>query len=245
MDSTLLKGLNILEFVVEATGPVSITGLARELDLPKSNIHRTVTSLRAAGYLLYNEEDRRYFPSLKLAQMGKMVQMKFPFRHAIQPYLDQLVAATNESAHFAFAESGSVVFSANTVPDLPLTSVIPDNLALKMQDSAFGIAIASGLTETCPIDNGDPAWPMVIKAREDGYAFVKKHNTRRIFEIAAPVLTRWNVVIGAIGVTGPAARLTEPLFAKYVGIVKDVAHQAFLEVSENPSNTFSPKPKGS
>ncbi|WFE76656.1 IclR family transcriptional regulator [Roseinatronobacter sp. S2] len=215
MDTTLLKGLNILEVIVAGGEPASVSELARKLDLPKSNVHRTVASLREADYLRFDPDSRRYFPSLKLAQMGTRVAASFPFRMAVLPFLQALVRETSESAHFALLDGSSVVFLANALPSVAVASVIPDNLALRWDDSALGIALVSALAEDARAallassGASDKTVQQVARASIDGYALIRRHETRRIFELAAPVLSEWNTVIGAIGITGPAMRFSE------------------------------------
>lgn len=235
MDSTLLKGLEILERVVAGNEPVGISALARELNLPKSNIHRTMTSLREAGYVLYDTDTRHYYPSLKLAQMGDQVTAKFPFRRAVQPELEALVARTGESAHFVYLDGATAVFLASVLPPTSVASVIPEKLNLRWDDTAFGVAIASAL----PHDQAQilvqsagvsaDAGAMIRSSQEDGFALIRRHATRRIFELAAPIRSGWGTVIGAIGITGPALRFSQGALPDLVQAVRDSARRAFAE----------------
>ncbi|MFV0384974.1 IclR family transcriptional regulator [Paracoccus sp. (in: a-proteobacteria)] len=229
MDSTLLKGLQVLERVVADDAPVGVSALARTLDLPKSNVHRTLTSLREAGYLLYDADQRKYFPSLKLAQMGSRVATNFPLRAAVLPALQRLVQQTGESAHFVCREQNGVVFLANALPPVRIASVIPDNLSLRWDDSAFGIALASALPPQAlaEMNGGDvpdaPLQSRLDKARAAGHAKMPRHDTRRIFEIAVPVRSDWETVIGAIGITGPAIRFDEAALTEQIARISAAA----------------------
>ncbi|MFV0244534.1 MAG: IclR family transcriptional regulator [Qingshengfaniella sp.] len=232
MDSTLLKGLEVLERIVASGAPAGVSALARELGLPKSNVHRTLSSLRAAGYLLYDAESRRYFPSLRLAQMGTHVAAHFPFRTAVLPALERLVAATGESAHFVCLDGAKVVFVANVLPSTSVASVIPDNLSLDWDDTALGIALVSALPEAdlagrlrTAVD-GPAAEAKLRAARTAGYAVIARHETRRIFEIAAPVRSDWGGVVGAVGITGPALRFSPEIVPAHAAAVCDIAAQA-------------------
>ncbi len=232
MDSTLLKGLTLLELIVAEDEPVGITELARRLELPKSNVHRSVAALREAGYINFDGDSRRYYPSLKLAQMGQRVSTRFPFRMAVLPILQQLVAETAESAHFALLDGASVVFVANALPTKAVVSVIPDNLALRWEDSALGVALVSAL----PAEDrarllkadGDPEMAeRVTSIWRDDHALIPRHDARRIFELAVPVRSDWNTVIGAIGITGPAMRFDEDRLPMQIAAVKAAAKAAF------------------
>ena len=58
MDKTLLKGLQILEQVVNSTEPVRSSHVAKELGLMKSNAHRVLKTLEHAGYIFQNPKTK-------------------------------------------------------------------------------------------------------------------------------------------------------------------------------------------
>lgn len=235
MDSTLLKGLEILERVVGANGSVSVSSLARELKRPKSNVHRTLSTLRMAGYLLYDPESRRYYPSLRLAQMGQRVSATFPFRSAVRPALERLSALTGESAHFAYLDGDNIVFLVSVLPSADVASVIPDNTTLRWDDTAFGFAVASALpqqtadTMLAGVEHSSAAGRGLTAARSDGIAVTMSHGERRNFEIAAPLRSEWGSVIGGLGITGPAVRLSQDVLPALIRAVRDVAADTFAE----------------
>lgn len=230
MDGTLLKGLTILEMIVAESEPVGVTELAQRLELPKSNVHRSVATLREAGYLDFDTDSRRYYPSLKLSQMGRRVGTRFPFRLAVLPALQHLVAETGESAHFTLLDGANVVFVANALPPKDVASVIPDNLALPWNDSALGLALVSALAEEERLrllGSDTTLTEKVERAAQNGYALIQRHEARRIFELAAPVRSKWNTVVGAIGITGPAMRFTDKHLTAYIAQVQAAAMRAF------------------
>lgn len=55
MDSTLIKGLTVLEHLAGSEAPRGVSDLARSLNLTKSNVHRTLQTLVAAGLLISAE----------------------------------------------------------------------------------------------------------------------------------------------------------------------------------------------
>lgn len=198
MDKTLIKGLALLEHVVMAGEPVSISELSREIGLTKSNIHRTLTSLQSAGYLLFDPTSRRYYPSWKLPQLGDVARAQFPFRRATMPFVEALSAALGESAHFALPSGDDVVFIANATPRTGSAAVMPDNHRLPSGDTAFGLALAAG-------DLPEGA------ERHGACVVLREHPLRQTFEVATPVLGVHGQVIGAFGISGPRARFDAAL----------------------------------
>lgn len=240
MDSTLLKGLDLLDRIVFADGPVSVSSLARELDRPKSNIHRSLAALREAGYLLYREEDRRYFPSFKLVQMGRVVAEGFPYRQAVHPYLETLSRQTGESAHFAIRERDAAVVVSSVLTTSYMVSVIPENVPIPWHESAFGIA------QVAAMDNGEvdrmlqgtpdraEAGALVLEARTRGVCHVEHRGGANIFEIAAPIVARRGAPLGAIGISGPLQRFDPDALEAHVRSVLQVAAQVFSEATGGP-----------
>ena len=49
MDTTIAKGLKLLNRMAQADAPVGVTAMAKEMGLEKSNVHRTLTTLLALG----------------------------------------------------------------------------------------------------------------------------------------------------------------------------------------------------
>ena len=50
MDKTLLKGLQVLEALARSTRPRGVSDLAKELELTRSNMHRTLGKLLAPDH---------------------------------------------------------------------------------------------------------------------------------------------------------------------------------------------------
>lgn len=225
MDATLLKGLGILERVVAADAPCGVTALARDTGLPKSNVHRTLSSLLEAGYLLYDPAERLYYPSLKLAELGRRVAATFPFKAAVDPYLDLLARETGESAHFAVLEGENAFFMSSVVARGPLASVLPEGLRLPWPETAFGVAIAATIEDHAP-DGSGTARDAVTEARRTGFAVQRDHAERHSFEIAVAISSGWGRTLGAIGISGPATRFSEDDLATRVAAVCRVAQNA-------------------
>lgn len=225
MDSTLLKGLSVLERVVDASEPVSVTALARDLGLSKSNVQRVLASLRSAGYLILDDDSRRYYPSLRLLHLGNRVLATFPFELAARGILERIARETGESAHLAVLDEAFVVFPAVVNSSARVASVLAWNTRLPWHETAFGLAAVAMLPEirqqfrlaTPGLPEGLGA--MLRRFRADGHAVVPSVETRKVFEIAIPLSTRWGQVFGSLGISGPAARFSQDRVAAQVAAI--------------------------
>ncbi len=60
MDSPLARALKVLETVYEAVRPLSSLDIARRCDLDPSTAHRLIQNLASCGYLVRDEDSKRY-----------------------------------------------------------------------------------------------------------------------------------------------------------------------------------------
>lgn len=184
MDSTLLKGLDILERAIFADAPVTVTELARNTGLPKSNIHRTLTTLTASGYLQHDPVARHYVPSLKLVSLGQRVSAHFPYRDALMPYLETLARESGETAAFMLPTPSGMVVMAAALPGRSPAAILTENSRFDPADTAFGTALTT----------------------RDGVALLAEHPERHTFELAIRFGAGDAPALGAIGILGPASR---------------------------------------
>ena len=75
VDSTLSKGLAILENLAASQGSKGVTELSRELELTKSNTFRLLQTLNTLGYVKHLD-DKTYAATLKTWQVGAQFRRK-------------------------------------------------------------------------------------------------------------------------------------------------------------------------
>jgi IclR family acetate operon transcriptional repressor len=97
-DAPLVRARRVLEVVYEATRPLSSLEIARRCDLDPSSAHRLVQNLAASGFLLREEESKRYLPHPRML-------FPFPIYHpwelvrrdagtVVRPLRDRLLITT-------------------------------------------------------------------------------------------------------------------------------------------------------
>jgi DNA-binding IclR family transcriptional regulator len=110
MDKTVAKAFRLLEFLVEADEPIGITEIAKQLSFTKSNVHRTLDTLRQLGYIDYLPEGRRYTASFKLWEMGTRISDRLDLKQIAAPYLQALSDETGETIHLCQLSGTEVVY---------------------------------------------------------------------------------------------------------------------------------------
>ena len=83
MNNTLLKGLAILELLSHSDCPLTLTQIAAELGLAKSNAHRLLKALMETRFVLRDERDATYTPSIRLWELGSGALGKLDLRRPI------------------------------------------------------------------------------------------------------------------------------------------------------------------
>lgn len=124
LDSTLSKGLMILEALTAARGPKGVSELSRELELTKSNVFRLLQTLAALGYVQATE-DKLYRATLKTWQVGRSVVENFNLRDVAGPAMQMLSAKSGEAIYLAVQDGLNVVYIDKIDSTQPIRSWNP------------------------------------------------------------------------------------------------------------------------
>lgn len=124
VDSTLAKGLQILEALAQSSGPRGVSELSRELDLTKSNVFRLLQTLSTLGYARPTD-DKRYTATLKTWQVGRSVVEHFNLRDICASSMQMLASKTGEAVYLAVPEGLNVVYIDKIDSTQPIRSWNP------------------------------------------------------------------------------------------------------------------------
>ena len=90
--ATLGKAIAILETVANNDGPVGVSELARQADLPKSTVHRLVAALDRAGLLV--RIGHHYLVGSRMLDLVRVAHRPDGFYQRLLPHLAELYAHT-------------------------------------------------------------------------------------------------------------------------------------------------------
>lgn len=220
MDKTIVKAFRVLELLVQAQGPMSLTRLATETGLQKSNVHRLLATLGALGYVLRSEPNL-YEPSLRVWEMGQYVYRRLGIASRARPILRHLMEQTGESAHLAIFDRVEIVYidkveTANPVRAYTVTGgrapaycTASGKALLAWQPVDTVRAVADTivrLTENTLPDHAALAKDLA-NVRSQGYAINLGEFRDNVAGLAAPVRLGNDEVVAAVGISGPLERL--------------------------------------
>lgn len=215
---TLARGLQIMNQLEDAPEGHSVTFIARELQLEKSSVSRFLRTLHNYGYVEQDERTRHYRLGARLVALGQRRLRQFTLREQARPYLRQLVNETGECAHLAVLTNGQAFYvdQVDTTASLRVSADI--GTVAPLHCTALGKVLLA-YDDIQPVKELLMYTPQTItehaelnqqleRTRELGYALDDEEYTIGVRCLASPVWGDGGVLAGAMGISGPAARLT-------------------------------------
>jgi IclR family transcriptional regulator, KDG regulon repressor len=217
---SLARGLRIVDYIVNADRPVTVTELATLLEVDKSTASRLVQTLQNYGYLQQDTNSRAYVVGKRLHTVGWQITNRYDLRETARPFLDQLAEATGECAHIGVYSAGKVVVTDDVQPDTSLLRVVgKTGRGIYLHNTAVGKGLlAHGdfpLPDDLPavtdatITDPDALRRDLARVKACGYALDDEENEIGVRCIAAPVFDAVGSTIAAIGVSGPKVRISD------------------------------------
>ncbi|WP_299891719.1 IclR family transcriptional regulator [uncultured Ruegeria sp.] len=222
VDSTLSKGLAILENLAASQGSKGVTELSRELELTKSNTFRLLQTLNTLGYVKHLD-DKTYAATLKTWQVGRSSVENLNLRAAAAPEMAYLSQKTGEAIYLAVPEGLNVIYIDKVESLKPIRSWNPVGGSAPIYCVGTGKAILSSNFEQFreklkgqlarytdkTLTTLDELEADVQETCKQGYAFDRGEFRDRILSFGAPILLPDGEAIAALGISLPDINLSE------------------------------------
>jgi DNA-binding IclR family transcriptional regulator len=215
---SLARGLKVLQILSTAEAGMGVTDLAAELDVNKGTASRTLQTLAAYGFVEKAPDGRCYQLGPTLVQLSRSVINRMPLRETAKPYLHQLVEATGECAHLAIHAQGQALYIDQVESPATLRVNADVGHMAPLYCTALGkVLLAFGdlpwpeeMDKRTPFTITDPdvLKKELAQIRAQGYAVDDEEYDTGVRCVAVPVFDYRNKIVGAVGVSGPAARVT-------------------------------------
>lgn len=229
---SLDRGLTLLETVAKSRRPVPLAELTRELGIDRSSVFRLANTLRRRGFLVQNPGSKDYVLGSAIWRLASLVPWAETLKQLAREQMVSLAGNTGETSHLAIREGREAMLidheltgqpvgaSACTGRCVPLhcTSVgralISDYDARRLAE-LFGSAPLAALTKRT-VDSISALAKQCQLSRKRGFALDDQEHYEGVRCIAAPIRDASGEIIGSIGISAPAERLTKGLY-KQVG----------------------------
>ena len=222
VDSTLSKGLQVLEALAKSKSGKGVTELSRELELTKSNTFRLLRTLTALGYVR-NSDSKAYSATMKIWQVGRTVVENLDLPKIAGPQMRMLSRETGEAIYLAVPDIFSVIYIDKIESTKPIRSWNPIGGSAPLHCVGTGKALLAADYERLrdqmrghldkftdrTITSMKRLDADVAATLERGYAVDTGEYRERIFSFGAVVRLPNGRPVAAIGVSVPDVNLTK------------------------------------
>ncbi|HEX5499961.1 MAG TPA: IclR family transcriptional regulator [Thermomicrobiales bacterium] len=240
-----LKSLDLSLRVIEAMAAQhaerGVSDLARELRVSKATIYRILTTLEARGYVVQDPGSVRYRIGPRLRQFGQDGPARLDLPALARPFMIELRDRTRENIHLAVLDGADVIYAAkeeglhpvqvmsNVGARCPAHCVATGKAILAFAPQADrDRVIAAGLTRHTPLTHAtEEAFNGELERIQARGCAVNQGEWRlEVRGVAAPIFDAAGRAIAAMGVCGPAERMSADAIAAMVPVVTEVAARA-------------------
>jgi IclR family KDG regulon transcriptional repressor len=234
--NSLMKSMNILEQLIQK-GEMSLLELAEQSGMGKSTIHRILGTFKTMGYVDQNKENNKYFPTLKIFELGTKAADRIPLKKIIKPHLEDIFEKCHETVNFAIVDNYEVVFVDKIVTAEPLRIELEVGRRVPAYCSALGKSILAfsnnvdisklefrKMTEKT-VDNPEKFMEQMALIRKTGYAVENEEFIDGLTCLAVPIKNRSNKAVAAVSIAVPNVRLNEEKKEEYIKLLQETVNR--------------------
>jgi len=218
------RALAILTSFDAEHSQLGITELSQRLQMPKSTVHRILTTLESWGFVGQDKASGRYQLGLQVFELGTVVGNTLALRQASLPVLEQLRRETQETVLLAVYDDGEVLYLDVLDSPQPVKLIVRPGSRLLAHCTASGKAFLSALPEAeverllsrplirrtpKTITDPDELRREMALDRQRGYSVAREENNPGTHAVGVPILSERGDVLGVVTVAGPAYRLSD------------------------------------
>jgi len=245
--------LDLIEVLADEK-EISLTELAKRLNLSKGTTYRLLQSLKVRGYVSQNATTRKYGLKVKIASIGHKVLENLDLRVEARPMLEELLEETRETIHLATMENGEVIFN-DSLPSLytlrvnhrfpgergpaHCTAVGKVLLAYSTSQKINETIKEKGLPKLTSntITSASNLKKHLDMVRKQGFAIDDEESEEGCRCIASAIRDYEGKVIAALSITGPSTRITPKRFNQLSQVVKRTADKVSARLGFNLART--------
>jgi DNA-binding IclR family transcriptional regulator len=107
---TAARTLQVFEAFAESRQPLTLSELARRIDMPVSSSHALLRTLQNLGYVYVLEQRKWVYPTKRLLQIAQAIALHDPLLETLAPILTQLRDALGETVILGKRQGHAVVY---------------------------------------------------------------------------------------------------------------------------------------
>lgn len=241
---SVIIALRVLEEIA-AHQPVGVSELARLMKLSKTTVHRSLMTLKEAGWIEPADDGRAVWSlsARALVVGGRAVDSHSGLRSIAVPVMEDLRRATEETIHLLVRERRSVVLIERLDGIKPVRVFNPVGGRSAMHRTSAGKAIMARLADdeieaySAALESSRPGSPSfdleqfraeLRTVRERGFAINLGNNQPDVHAVAGAIIGAGEKAIAAITISAPPERLPLERCLELGPLVADAARRIAL-----------------
>jgi len=214
----LSRGLKALALFTRRTPTLSLVDIARGLELSRSAAYRLIYTLDRDGFVLRDEETRKYRLTAKTLSLGFEYLQSQAITEIAQSYLRNLCDRTAATTYLAILDGWHAVYLARALPAVGLVSNLQTGARLPAHLTASGRIMLAFQDDTGRADMFQrlkregreaqcPTWQdfsaQVRADRQRGYVFHRSILDPGLVSLACPIRDHDSTTVAAVTVIVP------------------------------------------
>jgi len=230
------KMMAVLECFSRSDRALTVLQIAKRTELPRTTVHRLVSTLKTLGLLEQDRDRERYRLGLKLFELGNTVLANMDLQREAAESINTLSKKTGLSVHLGVFDGHGIIM-VSRLDSSGLNNVITLESAAAhcsatgkavlahQSEALFKRLVSQGLPAftTHTITDGDELAAELRKTLERGYSIDDREyeDWRRC--VGAPIWNASGRVFAAISVTGDKARFDDATIPEFAALVTQQA----------------------
>jgi IclR family pca regulon transcriptional regulator len=216
------RGLAVLKAFDSQNPCMTLSEVARKIDLPRATTGRFLETLVTLGYASFDGRDYRLRP--RVLELGMAYFSSHSFLDIANPLLKEAAERAEEHCSMAVLDGAEIVYVARHTANRMMSFSISIGKRYPAVYTSLGRALlgtlpdaalddiirAADLQQITPQTIVDKVRlrSVIVQGRKDGYILAQSQLEVGILSIAVPIVDRSGVCIAAINIGVPASRHT-------------------------------------
>ena len=243
--STILKGMQVMEYLAHAKGPRGISEIALAIDMNKSAVQRILSTFLEAGYVEQAEGTRKYQLTLSIWELGSYVVSQHVARRQVHPILRFASQSTGCTAFLSYLSFPFMVYLDRVDGAHGRTNSSEPGRRIPIGLTASGLAALAFMPEKQLLQLNQPTtdWTGQVKfdgvspdtlagqlsdVRRHGYASSLSALSRGVNAVAAPIWWKSALPYGSLVLTANEKNMPEDELAAFGEKVRQMAEDATI-----------------
>jgi IclR family transcriptional regulator, pca regulon regulatory protein len=244
--TSIARGLSVIRAFTAQKPNLTIAEVAKISGLPRAAARRCLYTLEQLGYA--GADGRGFFLRPKILALGYAFLSSATLPQAIQPALEDVSAALQESASAAVLEDGEVIYIARAATKRIMSVDLGVGSRLPAYCTSLGRVLLAHLppTEFEAYLEGVELKPLtertitqrkalrrvVAQSRESGYSVVDQELEIGLLSVAVPIRSMAGEVVAAMNVSIQASRVRPgEIESRYLPILQAAAREASMSIA--------------